>query len=192
MLGRVDPQMSLLDAGSLLGGLVDPDSFYGRLAEHGRSIVCDEDFADLLRAGPGPALDPALDADARLPAGVARRDLGPGDRAAGPAEHRLEDRAGLAHRSSRVSCHDLQRVSLADPAPRQGRAAVPRRRGPRDRGGGAPATEPAADRLLADHGRRSGARHLRAVAAGDPATGPGCRRGVAVEGAAPAASPLPA
>lgn len=60
MLGRVDPQLSLLDAGSLLEGLVDEDSFYGRLAKHGRSLVGDEEFADCYAAGWGrPSIPPS-------------------------------------------------------------------------------------------------------------------------------------
>ena len=60
MLGRVDPQLSLLDAGSLLEGLVDEDSFYGKLARHGRSLVGDEEFADCYAAGWGrPSIPPS-------------------------------------------------------------------------------------------------------------------------------------
>jgi hypothetical protein len=44
LLGTVDPQMSLLDTDRLLEGLVDPDSSYGKLAVHGRSLICDGGF----------------------------------------------------------------------------------------------------------------------------------------------------
>jgi hypothetical protein len=60
MLGRIDPQLSLLDTGSLLEGLVDEDSFYGKLAEHGRSLVGDEEFADCYAVGWGrPSIPPS-------------------------------------------------------------------------------------------------------------------------------------
>lgn len=60
MLGTVDPQMSLLDTGSLLEGLVDEDSFYGKLARHGRSLICDEELADCYTPGRGrPSIPPS-------------------------------------------------------------------------------------------------------------------------------------
>lgn len=60
MLGRADPQVSLLDTGSLLEGLIDPDSFYGRLAARGSAIVRDEDFADCYARGRGrPSIPPS-------------------------------------------------------------------------------------------------------------------------------------
>jgi transposase len=60
VLGTVDPQLSLLDTGSLLEGLVEEDSFYGRLARHGRSLICDEEFSDCYANGRGrPSIPPS-------------------------------------------------------------------------------------------------------------------------------------
>lgn len=60
MLGTADRQMTLLDTGGLLEGLVDDESFYGRLARHGRSLVSDEEFADCYATGRGrPSIPPS-------------------------------------------------------------------------------------------------------------------------------------
>lgn len=61
MLGMVDPQLSLLDTGTLLDGLVDDDSFYGRLAGHRDDLVTDADFVDCYAQGRGrPSIPPSL------------------------------------------------------------------------------------------------------------------------------------
>ena len=53
MLGRVDPQGSLLGTSSMCAHLVTKGSFYDKLARHGHEIVTDDDFAELyaLRRG---------------------------------------------------------------------------------------------------------------------------------------------
>ena len=47
MLGRVDPQGSLLETRHMRRQLVTKGSFYERLADHGHELVSDEDFAHL-------------------------------------------------------------------------------------------------------------------------------------------------
>ena len=47
MLGRVDPQGSLLETRHMRRHLVTKGSFYERLADHGHELVSDEDFAHL-------------------------------------------------------------------------------------------------------------------------------------------------
>lgn len=60
MLGTADRQVTLLDTGDLLDGLVDEDSFYGRLARHGRSLICDDEFAECYAQGRGrPSIPPS-------------------------------------------------------------------------------------------------------------------------------------
>ncbi len=63
MLGTTDRQGSLLGVDSLLARLFegDDDSFYARLAAHGREIICDVDFAACYAAGRGrPSIPPSL------------------------------------------------------------------------------------------------------------------------------------
>ncbi len=45
MLGRVQPQGSLLETRVVRRHLVTKGSFYERLADHGHEIVSDDDFA---------------------------------------------------------------------------------------------------------------------------------------------------
>jgi hypothetical protein len=47
VLGRMDPQGSLLETRLLRRHLVTKGSFYERLADHGHEIVSDDDYADL-------------------------------------------------------------------------------------------------------------------------------------------------
>jgi hypothetical protein len=47
MLGRVDPQGSLLEAGNMCGHLVTKGSFYERLARRGHELISDDDFAHM-------------------------------------------------------------------------------------------------------------------------------------------------
>jgi len=47
MLGRRDSQDSLLSAHAQYLDFVGPDTFYGFLAQHGRELFRDEDFAEL-------------------------------------------------------------------------------------------------------------------------------------------------
>lgn len=60
MLGRADPQMTLLDTASWYGHLVKEDSFYARLGRLGEQIVRDEDFAGCYAEGQGrPSIPPS-------------------------------------------------------------------------------------------------------------------------------------
>ena len=56
MLGRVDPQGSLLETRHMRRQLVTKGSFYERLADHGHEIISDEDFAHLYAARQRAAL----------------------------------------------------------------------------------------------------------------------------------------
>ena len=56
MLGRVDPQGSLLETRHVRRNLVTKGSFYEHLADHGHEVISDEDFAHLYAEGKGPAL----------------------------------------------------------------------------------------------------------------------------------------
>ena len=47
MLGRVNPQGSLLDPTQLFGHLVTRNSFYEKLARCGHELVTDDDFAQM-------------------------------------------------------------------------------------------------------------------------------------------------
>ena len=61
MLGRVDPQGSLLETRHMRRQLVTKGSFYERLADHGHEIVADEDFAHLYAQGKGrPSVPPSV------------------------------------------------------------------------------------------------------------------------------------
>ena len=60
MLGRVDPQGSLLETRYVRRHLVTKGSFYERLADHGHEVISDEDFAHLYADGQGPPVGPAV------------------------------------------------------------------------------------------------------------------------------------
>ncbi len=61
MLGRVNPQGSLLAPDQLFGHLVSKGSFYERLAERGHELICDEDFAHMYAPGVGrPCIPPSV------------------------------------------------------------------------------------------------------------------------------------
>ena len=63
MIGKANPQGSLLGTDALLSRLFEGDegSFYARLAAHGHEIVVDEDFASCYVEGKGrPSIPPSL------------------------------------------------------------------------------------------------------------------------------------
>lgn len=61
MLGRVDPQGSLLQTRLLRRHLVTKGSFYERLADHGHEIVSDDDYAQLYTERTGrPSIPPSV------------------------------------------------------------------------------------------------------------------------------------
>ena len=61
MLGRVDPQGSLLQTRLLRRHLVTKGSFYERLADHGHEIVSDDDYAKLYSDAWGrPSVTPSV------------------------------------------------------------------------------------------------------------------------------------
>ncbi len=61
MLGRVDPQGSLLETRYVRRHLVTKGSFYERLADHGHEVIADEDFAHLYAEGKGrPSVPPSV------------------------------------------------------------------------------------------------------------------------------------
>jgi hypothetical protein len=61
MLTAADRQVGMFDAGPLCEGLVAEGSFYAPLAEHGDTIVRDEDFADCYSETTGrPSIPPSL------------------------------------------------------------------------------------------------------------------------------------
>ena len=61
MLGRVDPQGSLLETRLVRRHLVTKGSFYERLADHGHEIVSDDDFAGLYSPRMGrPSIPPSV------------------------------------------------------------------------------------------------------------------------------------
>lgn len=61
MLGRVDPQGSLLETRHVRAHLVTKGSFYERLADHGHEVIADEDFAHLYAEGKGrPSVPPSV------------------------------------------------------------------------------------------------------------------------------------
>lgn len=61
MLGRVDPQGSLLQTRLMRHRLVTKGSFYERLAEHGDEFICDDDFAQLYAKEKGrPSIPPSV------------------------------------------------------------------------------------------------------------------------------------
>ena len=61
MLGRVDPQGSLLETRHMRRHLVTKGSFYERLADHGHELISDEDFAHLYAEGKGrPSVPPSV------------------------------------------------------------------------------------------------------------------------------------
>ena len=51
VLGRVDPQGSLLGTRVVRRHLVTKGSFYERLADHGHEVVVDDDFRSCIRSG---------------------------------------------------------------------------------------------------------------------------------------------
>lgn len=61
MLGRVDPQCSLLETRHVRRHIVTKGSFYERLADHGDEIVCDDGFAHLYAPTMGrPSIPPSV------------------------------------------------------------------------------------------------------------------------------------
>lgn len=61
MLGRVDPQSSLLEAGQLCGHLVTKGSFYEKLARCGHELISDDDFAHMYASVRGrPSIPPSV------------------------------------------------------------------------------------------------------------------------------------
>lgn len=61
MLGRVDPQGSLLETRFVRAHLVTKGSFYERLAEHGDEVISDEDFAHMYADRKGrPSIPPSV------------------------------------------------------------------------------------------------------------------------------------
>lgn len=61
MLGRIDPQGSLLETRVMRRHLVTKNSFYARLADHGHEIVTDDDFAHLYSQRMGrPSIPPSV------------------------------------------------------------------------------------------------------------------------------------
>jgi len=61
MLGRVDPQGSLLETRLVRAHLVTRGSFYERLAEHGHEVISDDDFAHLYSPRMGrPSVPPSV------------------------------------------------------------------------------------------------------------------------------------
>lgn len=62
MLGRVNPQGSLLNPSQIFGHLVSSErSFYGKLAAHGQDIISDDDFEGLYSKGRGrPSIPPSV------------------------------------------------------------------------------------------------------------------------------------
>jgi len=61
MLGRVNPQRSLLEPGQLFGHLVTKGSFYENLARCGHELICDDDFAHLYAPSRGrPSIPPSV------------------------------------------------------------------------------------------------------------------------------------
>src|SRR5438067_1061460 len=61
MLGRVDPQGSLLEPGLLFGDLVTRGSFSATLAACGHELICDDDFAGLYALKRGrPSIPPSI------------------------------------------------------------------------------------------------------------------------------------
>jgi transposase len=61
VLGRVDPQGSLLETRVMRRHLVTKNSFYARLADHGHEIVSDDDFAHLYSQRMGrPSIPPSV------------------------------------------------------------------------------------------------------------------------------------
>lgn len=60
MLGRVDPQGSLLQAGNMCGHLVTKGSFYDKLARCGHELIEDDDFAHMYAPERGrPSIPPS-------------------------------------------------------------------------------------------------------------------------------------
>ena len=61
MLGRVEPQGSLLETRVMRRHLVTKNSFYARLADHGHEVVSDDDFAHLYSERKGrPSIPPSV------------------------------------------------------------------------------------------------------------------------------------
>ena len=61
MLGRVEPQGSLLQTRHMRAALVTKGSFYERLAEHGEELISDDDFAGLYSKSQGrPSIPPSV------------------------------------------------------------------------------------------------------------------------------------
>src|SRR5437660_10169225 len=61
MLGRVDPQGSLLEPGLLFGDLVTRGSFHDKLAACGHELISDDDFVGLYALNRGrPSIPPSL------------------------------------------------------------------------------------------------------------------------------------
>jgi hypothetical protein len=63
VLGRVDPQGSLLETRVIRRHLVTKGSFCERLADHGREIFSDDDFRRVVCGADGPAVDPVVGDD---------------------------------------------------------------------------------------------------------------------------------
>jgi IS5 family transposase/transposase len=67
MLGTNDPQAQILDAESVAGHLIKPDSVYRKLAQMGDRLFSDEDFADLYHPDHGRhSVPPSLLAKVQL------------------------------------------------------------------------------------------------------------------------------
>jgi transposase len=61
MLGRVEPQASLLEARITHRHLISKDSFYEKLADYGHEIISDDDFAHLYSRDNGrPSIPPSI------------------------------------------------------------------------------------------------------------------------------------
>ncbi|MGH2707782.1 MAG: transposase, partial [Actinomycetota bacterium] len=61
VLGRVNPQGSLLGPGQLFGHLVTVGSFYDKLATHGDKLISDADFAQMYSPSKGrPSIPPSV------------------------------------------------------------------------------------------------------------------------------------
>ena len=117
MLGRVDPQGSLLETRHMRRHLVTKGSFYERLADRGHEVIADEDFAHLYAQGKGrPSVPPSVMVRAMLCA-THDRDLGRRDLPAHPGGLGLESGHGRGRLVRGHRCDDVQPDAGPDGGP---------------------------------------------------------------------------
>ena len=110
MLGRVNSQGSLLEAGQMCGHLVTKGSFYEKLARCGHELITDDDFAHMYASARGrPSIPPWMMMRSLL---LATKDWTSDRESARRSRVDLDWKAalGLDLDHPGIGCHDLLAV----------------------------------------------------------------------------------